>query len=271
MSEHRDESGPGARPTLRLWHNLARSGSTMIGRCLGCMRGVCLLSEIHPLGARYINPFGQANEWFGLFSPEDVARLGESTMGYAELMLLIRERAERKGLTLVIRSWEHIDFYGPPFLARAPMRAMNVEHLAPVAELVRVATVRHPIDQWMSLSALPIMKGCLNLEHYLRGYREFVEKCLPEVVIRYEDFTRNPDAEMARMCAALGVEFDATYKERWADYATITGDVVSSRGLEGRTIRPMGRREVVPTLIAKFAKNADYQVVIKRLGYGHPV
>lgn len=243
----------------------------MIGRCLGCMKGVCLLSEIHPLGARYINPFGQANEWFGLFSPEDIARLGDSTMPYPELMLLIRERAEQKGLTLVVRSWEHLDYYGPPFVASAPMRPMNVEQLGAVADLVRVATVRHPIDQWMSLAALPIMKGCSNLEHYLRGYRKFVENCLPETVIRYEDFTRSPDAELARMCAALGLEFDATYRERWADYATITGDVVSSRGLEGRVIKPMGRREVMPSLITKFGKNADYQVVIKKLGYGHPV
>jgi hypothetical protein len=90
MTSQTHESSSSTRPSIRLWHNLARSGSTMIGRCLGCMKGVCLLSEIHPLGARFINPFGQANEWFGLFSPEDIARLGESTMPYPDLMLMIR-------------------------------------------------------------------------------------------------------------------------------------------------------------------------------------
>ncbi len=259
------------KPTLRLWHNLARSGSTMIGRCLGTMRGVCLLSEIHPLGARYINPFAQANEWFKLFTPEDIAHISAVPTPYPDVMLMIRERAASKGLTLVVRSWEHLDYYGPPFIPSAPMRPLNVEHLSPVASLIRVATVRHPIDQWMSLAALPIMKGCLNLDHYLKGYRKFVQDCLPETVIRYEDFTRNPDTELQRMCAALQIDFDPSYKDRWPDYETITGDVVTSRGLGSREIKPMRRREVVPSLMSKFAKNADYNAVIKALGYGHPI
>ncbi len=45
-----------APPVVRLVHHLARSGGTLISRCLGCMSGVLLLSEIHPLGTRHFNP-----------------------------------------------------------------------------------------------------------------------------------------------------------------------------------------------------------------------
>jgi len=258
------------RPTLRLWHNLARSGSTLIGRCLGSMRSVCLLSEIHPLGARFLNPFKQAHGWFKLFSPEDIRRLNAGPIPYPELMILMDRRATERGRQLVIRSWEHLDFYGPPFLAKPPMRPLNLEVLSPAANLLRVATVRHPIDQWISLGTLKVMQGHLSLEQHLSGYRKFVETCLPEMVIRYEDFTKNPDGELRRMCQAIGVEFDPTYTERWPDYTTITGDIHNSRGLGAREIKPMPRREVKPSLLAQFDASEDYHVVLKALGYGHP-
>ena|GEM_PF-4627496 len=34
--------------TLRIIHQLARSGGTLLNRCLGCMPGILMLSEIHP-------------------------------------------------------------------------------------------------------------------------------------------------------------------------------------------------------------------------------
>lgn len=258
------------RPQLRLWHNLARSGSTLIGRCLGSMRSVRLLSEIHPVGSRVINPFKQAHGWFNLFSQDDLARLGTSPVRYADLMLLIDERARAQGASLVIRSWEHLDFYGPPFLPRPPMRPLNIEALSPVADLLRVATVRHPIDQWISLGTLKVMVGHMNLELFLAGYRTFTETCLPETVIRYEDFTRDPDTELRRMCEALNVEFDPGYKERWPSYRTITGDTQNSRGLGEREIRSMPRRPVPHELLDQFDRNENYHAALKRLGYNHP-
>lgn len=258
------------RPTLRLWHNLARSGSTLIGRCLGSMRSVCLLSEIHPLGARHINPLKQAHGWFKLLTPEDIARFSAAPVAYPKVMLLLDERVRQHGRTLVIRSWEHLDFYGPPFVAKAPMRPLNIEALSPVADLLRVATVRHPLDQWVSLGTLAVMQGHMSLEQHLAGYRKFVETCLPETVVRYEDFTRDPDGQLRRMCDALRVEFDPTYKERWPDYKTITGDVHTSRGNVEREIKSLPRRPVKPELLARFNANPDYHVILKALDYTHP-
>ena len=36
--------------TIRLIHNLPRSGGTIISKCLGAQKDVILLSEIHPDG-----------------------------------------------------------------------------------------------------------------------------------------------------------------------------------------------------------------------------
>lgn len=261
---------PADRPILPLWHSLARSGATLIGRCIGSMRGVCLLSEIHPAGLAHFNPLDQAHHWFGLFTPEDLLQISSHPLPYFECIQLIQKRAAAKDRKLVIRSWEHLDYYGLPFVDIPPMRPANLDQLGQHFSLRRATTVRHPIDQWMSLSLLPKMQGQLNLGLYLFGYRRFVETCLTDCVIRYEDFTMDPDNELRRLCAALELEFDASYKDKWPHYATISGDIYTSRGLGQSKISPMNRRELPRGLLAQFSSSADYQLILEALGYHHP-
>lgn len=261
---------PGQTP-IRLWHNLARSGSTLIGRCLGSMNAVKLLSEIHPLGARFINPVRQACRWHDLLSSEEIARFQDSPPSYRQIVVCANENAARRRQTLVVRGWEHLDYYGRPFVALPTMRPSSLDALEGAGPILRVATVRHPIDQWMSLASMDVMQGHLDLEAYLTGYRRFVETCLPETVIRYEDFTQNPDRELRRMCDALQVEFDARYRHLWPDYDTITGDTKRSRGLGSRQIVPLPRREVEHELLDRFQESKDYRAVLDALGYGHPI
>jgi hypothetical protein len=108
-----------AKPVLRLIHHMARSGGTVISRCLGCMSGVILLSEIHPLGIRQFNPLAQAQRWFGLLSSHDLAALAaRGQIGFADAIELIHRRAEECNQRLVVRDWSHLDFTGVPFVAR---------------------------------------------------------------------------------------------------------------------------------------------------------
>jgi len=62
---------------IRLYLNMARSGGTLFSKCVGCMDGVMLLSEIHPLGTALFNPVTQASRWYDLFSEEDRTALLE--------------------------------------------------------------------------------------------------------------------------------------------------------------------------------------------------
>ena len=74
------------KPPLRIVHNLARTGGTLICRCLGSMKGVAVLSEIHPMAAHLMNPVAQAREWFGLLSEQDFAR---GVIGFEDAIELI--------------------------------------------------------------------------------------------------------------------------------------------------------------------------------------
>jgi hypothetical protein len=250
-------------------HHMARSGGTLISRCLGCMSGVLLLSEIHPLGTAQFNPLVQAQRWYGLLSSRDLAELrARRRIGFVDAIELIHQRALDAGQRLVIRDWSHLDFTGVPFVAEPAYRLLTADALAGRFELRRICTVRHPLDQWLSLRGLAVVQGRLTLERYLAGYLRFAEQARAIGFLRYEDFVADPDAVTKELCRALELRFDRHFAERWSSYAFVTGDVSGSRG--GFDIQPVPRRPAEPGLFDLLEKNPDYASSLELLGYSHP-
>lgn len=96
---------------------MARTGGTLISRCLAPMERVCLLSEINPLGMDHFNPLKQSADWYGLVTPDEVRTIapGDSE-GLITAIGLIQDRAQTKGLRVVARDWVHLDWIGFPFI-----------------------------------------------------------------------------------------------------------------------------------------------------------
>jgi hypothetical protein len=257
------------RPPLRLLHHMARSGGTLISRCLGCMSGVLLLSEIHPLGTAQFNPLVQAQRWYGLLSSQDLAELkARGRIGFVDAIELIYQRAADAGQRLVIRDWSHLDFTGVPLVASPAYRLLTADALAGRFELRQICTVRHPLDQWLSLRGLAVIQGKLMLDDYMRGYRRFAEQAREIGFLRYEDFVADPDEVMKELCHRLELRFDRDFSERWSSYAFVTGDVAGSRG--GVRIQPVPRRPAEPQLLDALQANPDYGTSLELLGYTHP-
>lgn len=260
----------GGKPVLRLVHNMARSGSTLICKCLGCMHGVNLLSEIHPLGTHMFNPLNQAHAWFSLFNADDLQRLQTGSVSFVEAIELIEMRSRQRGETLVIRDWGHLDYTGLPFLNQPAFTLGLADALAPHFQLIQTATVRHPLDQWLSLSRLGSMQevlaeGGLTIASFLQGYLEYARCCQETGFFRYEDFTSRPVQTMQAMCESLALPFDPGFIERWHAYTTITGDVASTRG--GNEIKSLQRRQVDPALRSSFEREPAYAEALALLGY----
>ena len=258
------------KKTLRLIHNLARSGSTLMCKCLGSMQGVNLLSEIHPQAVNHFNPLDQAHEWFGLLTPEDVASLQNTAPSFVEAIRLIEQRSSERDEALVIRDWAHLDFAGAPFLPMPAFRLTLAESLAGHFELKQIAFVRHPIDLWLSLSRLeimqqPIASGRFGIDAFIHGYLRFAQQCAPFGLIRYEDFTCAPEEAMQRVCENLDIPYDVSFIEKWSAYTTITGDVVSTRG--GNEIKQLKRRDVSDETLEAFDNNPEYAQLLDALGY----
>jgi protein O-GlcNAc transferase len=262
-------TNPGT-PELRLLHHLARSGGTLISRCLASMQGVALLSEIHPAGAAlyYPNydPLDQAGRWYGLFDAAEAARIGRTRPErFAATIALIEERCRARGLALVIRDWSHLDFIGAPYRRETGNRLEIVAVLAPRFALRSFATVRHPIPQWLSLRR--ILSGSdLSLERYLAGCRAFAERAVSMGFVRYEDFTHAPESALAQIADALNLTYDPTFIGRWTEYRRITGDMPT---VEKAAIAPWKLRPLPPGLAERFASNEDYKRTIALLGYEH--
>jgi len=256
------------RPVIRLLHHLARTGGTTIAKCIAVMPKVALLSEIHPLGMDRISPLHQAKNWYGLVDEREIGQWSANP-DFVTAVRLITQRASAKGLRLVIRDWSHIDFHEGPLTRTPSFRLTTAELLAPHFRLLQVATVRHPIDHWQSLRRTPIMRGQINLDRFLQGYRRFAEIAAVLGFVRFEDFCDDPDRSLQRICAALDLVYDPTWRERWARYDHMTGDDTAKRDA-GELRRPK-RRLLEPGLADAFQKHPDYRPALDLLGYGHPL
>lgn len=249
---------------------MARSGSTLICKCLGCMEGVVLLSEIHPLGVQYFNPLKQAAEWYGLLSQAEVEALQQpGTTHFPEAIALIEGRCRKRGLALILRDWAHLDFTGQPFTTPT-YTPLLFKELAGNFEILRISTARDPVTQWQSLSQLGLIQaamqdGKFDLEQFLLGYRRYAELCVETGFVRYEDFLRKPELPLRKLCEQLQVKFDPGFVRKWSQYTNITGDINNFRHTD--KIRKLASKPVEPALRKRFLDNIDYRRACTILGY----
>ena len=127
-------------------------------------------------------------------------------------------------------------------------------------------TVRHPLDQLLSLSRLANMQGRFEVRNVLRGMRRFAEDIQSIGFYRYEDFLERPDEVLADLCSHLGLPFDPTYRDHWTSYDKVTGDLMR-RGESEIKRRPRGH--VPDELLREIESNDDYLEILGLLGYEH--
>ena len=257
------------RPSIRIIHHLGRTGGTLMCKCLGSMNDVLLLSEVHPLGMQWFDPLNQATEWFHLFTGDELNELKASNLSFLQKIVRIYARAVELNRHLVLRDWSHLDFTGVPFVQHLSYSLTTATVLEPQFNIVRLTTVRHPIDQWLSLRRLVVMNGRITLEAFLEGYCRFAE-CAKEIgFIRYEDFTRDPQWALRSICSRLDLNYDESFQSKWNTYTSITGDKQSERVSDG-TIKSLPRRPVEQGLMKQFEASKNYWTALSLLGYDHP-
>lgn len=256
------------KPEIRILHHLSRVGGTVICKCLGAMQGVVQLSEVHPLGKVY-SPVVQARDWYGLLAPGECApdeMQGEDH--FLDAITLILERAAKKGATLLLRDWNHLDYFAVPFLPELSYRLVTADVLSRRFRVINTASVRHPVYQYLSLSKLEIVQKNFTLSQFMAGTRRFAETAQNIQFIRYEDFTSEPDETLQTLCKRLEIPFDAGYAGRWATNRHITGDK-SSTDDPRKQIEPFTFREVDPGLLDRCEELDDYWKTLELLGYKH--
>lgn len=256
------------KPPIRVFHNMARSGGTLVSKCIGAMEKVKLFSEIHPDANHvpYMNVTDQAHRWYGLATQADIARQDEFIDGLSNIY---RATTARDSL-MVLRDWATIDFLGK-ILKQEPLHQFRLDAvLEPHYSLVTCSLVRHPLDQWLSTRRLKIYADKLSAEAFFYGYRRYAE-AIGNRYVQYEAFTRDPLSTMQRICELLELPYDRNFIDRWHENRFVTGDnKKTSRGTsseEAVRIRSLPRRVIEPELEQQLAENVDYQMSMRLLGY----
>ena len=266
--------------TLRIIHSPSRSGGTLMCKSIATMQNVELYSEIHPQGPTLLKKYqrhpvflivnirAQAFTWFNHYSDDQKNEIWSPTdinnakAHIDELVTL----CEARGHTMVIRDWSHIDFFGEPY-CQPQFKPQLLEELQDSYEITSTVTARHPIGMWLSFQTSDVLKiAYSNKDGYLKflkHYLEYAKYFLDQGFVKYEDFVSDRDGTAEKMCKALNMKFDPTYKDRFDGYKNITGDSAAS----GKTSYRSASRVINSTLFGQLKAEPDYTALCELLGY----
>jgi len=210
--------------SLPVFYCFPRSGGTLLNQCLLCSKSTVVLSEVNPAGS-FLAIERQAGEWFGLITEKEVGQLGART--YLEKIALVARRCRDRQQQLCIRDWVAINFI-PKLTPLAPACSGTLEQraylraagydLREIVLLRRSGEVLHSLRKHMpGFTDYPLDRFAGQYRAFLRA----VEGC-PKFYL--EEFTRDPDAVLRRICAALSLEFPPGFATEFHGQTHVTGN-----------------------------------------------
>ena len=228
--------------TLRLIHNLPKTGGTIISKCLGAQKNVALLSEIHPKGQEIRDkmnknsllgdPIYQAYKWNNLITDKEYKIFKNNNKNFESKVDLIIEKSLSSNKFLVIRDWGFIDFFGKPFI-EPTYKNMLLEILEKKFKILNIFILRNPIETLISCyKNLPFFKDNYDLNFFLNSYRNFFLTASKDRIFKYEDFLNKPNDILKQMCEILKIEYSSEYKKNMKNII-LTGN---KKGIESHEI-----------------------------------
>ena len=219
--------------TIRLIHNLPRSGGTIISKSLGAQKDVVLLSEIHPEGIAIskkmginipaFDPLYQSQIWNKLFGENEYKKICKSNFKFEDKIDLIYEKTELANKKLVIRDWAFADFFGKPFIEPNYKNSL-LEILNKKYEVLNFYIIRHPIKLYMSCyNFLGFFRREYDFNFFIKGYRNFFLEASKNNIFIFENFILEPEKNLKNMCDILKIVYDDNYLNK-LEYVNVTGD-----------------------------------------------
>ena len=245
--------------SIRIIHHWACSGGTIISRSIAAIHNVVILSEVHPLA------YLRLSKPEPIYTPTDIIQQLCLPHNGADPVLCIAawrgaiaalaQKVADNNKVLVLRNHSHIDFFtgAQPGTEHFITRTLQDTHV-----ITALLTVRHPLDSWISI----------KLQNWDRHFRfstleEFCHRALMLVqaskglpVIRYEEFTINPERGLQTICKILNIKTD-TIQPSALDVVNLSGD----SGRRSNQITARARRLIPEAIKIEIEAMQKYQDV----------
>ena len=252
------------KPCLWVLHNMPRSGGTLVSKCFGSMQSNVLLSEIHPDAqhALSFNALRQAQQWYGLLPEKDWQKTG-----FVDAVTQIERAVSAESKQLILRDWSHVDYLGPPVTNDPAFKPALLDILKSRFEIKSIQLVRHPLDTWLSLRRLDVIKKHkIDLAQFLAAYRLYLINTKADHQLVYEEFLRAPTKQLSSACESVGLMFDADYQDKWFTFDKITGDKSNQGSLrKAPTISLRPRRQCHDIDMMWLNEQDDYRYIVNAI------
>lgn len=257
--------------SIRIIHHWACSGGTIISRSIANLQNVVLLSEVHPLAyLRLAKPeasYTPTDIIQQLCLPHNGADPVLCVAAWRGAISALAQKVADSNKVLVLRNHSHIDFFTG---AQPETEHFITRTLQDIHVIDALLTVRHPLDSWIS-----IQRQDWDQHFRFSTFKQFCHRAILLVqaskglpIIRYEEFTVNPEKGLQAICKSLNIKSNLIQPSA-LDAVSLSGNSGRSSSLiQPRTRRPIP--EIVQAEIEAMAKQGDaspYLQLCNMLGY----
>ena len=235
--------------TIRIIHNLPRSGGTIISKSLGVQKDIVLLSEIHPLGPlvrekmgvdpTFGQPIYQAQSWYKLFDEDDLDKIRGKTLSFVDRIKFICKKIKEKNKNLIIRDWSFVDFLGEPYIKPTKKNAL-LEILSNHFKIKSIYVIRDPLQNYLSCcNRLTFFLQHYSFDLFLDGYNSYLKNISKDNSIIFEKFIKKPENGLKKISSILNFNFDEKNLEKLNNLngLKITGDIQANNSKVIRTVK----------------------------------
>ncbi|NOZ34219.1 MAG: hypothetical protein GXO80_02850 [Chlorobi bacterium] len=244
--------------------NYARSGGTLLNKCLASLPDVVMLSEVNPLGGGSgSNPKvststikDQLKAWYSI----DI----KSNTFKGQIQEL-HNYCEQNNKNLIIRDWSFVNFskFEKYNQNSPPNKFLILEELKDF-DLKIFGFIRDSIDVWLS-------RGYYNVDEFYGEYVNYIDELIKVgcPIFKYEDFVKHPQEQLKKIGEEVGVAFSNIF-DTCLDYDKLNGDVQNknkSRGIKQQQIKILPRKKINSEKITEINQCEKMKMVNAKFGY----
>ena len=239
---------------ISIIHQLSRTGGTVFAKILGNSENMLLLSEVHPL-RRGRDIRKQCWQFHKIAIPRTIN-------SYVDCISFIKKNTQKE---IIIRDFSHRDF----LFKRCSLDLLSAKLLKDKFLLDRLALVRNPVDQFLSMKNFKPIKGYMSFEIFCRGYIAYYNAIRGIPIIRYEDLIKYPNEVLKTASSALKIDIPSQNLEAFNLNTKITGDNKDdgSRGFDLKELKKLPKRENYGDISEKMKKIPQMEEVLTDLQY----